>query len=285
MRKVVTILIILVVLVGLGFLVWKYKERDLNNPTPPPPQTTTHPLIHVDRPVANTLVASPLAIGGEARGNWYFEASFPVRLLDGNGKEIAVGIAQAQGDWMTTEFVPFETKLIFTNPSTPTGTLVFQKDNPSGLPEHDDELRVPVRFTPSTAELQTVKIYYYDISKDLDASGNQRCLASSLTAVERQIPKSIIPIQDAIKTLLKGEVSSLEKGKGLSTEFPLQGVALKSASLASNGELTLTFNDSQHQTSGGSCRVTLLRAQIEATAKEFSSVKKVKIAPPSLFQP
>jgi len=91
-------------------------------------------------------VTSPLTVTGEARGTWYFEASFPVRLLDGNGNEIAVEPAQAQEDWMTEDFVPFEVTLVFTQPSTPTGTLVLEKDNPSGLPEHADQITMPVSF-------------------------------------------------------------------------------------------------------------------------------------------
>jgi|SRR3989344_2360195 len=103
-------------------------------------------LIRVTMPLPNALVLSPLAIRGEARGNWYFEASFPVRLFDGNGQELAVQPAQAQGEWMTAEYVPFEVILTFTKPETSTGTLVLEKDNPSGLPEYADEFRIPVRF-------------------------------------------------------------------------------------------------------------------------------------------
>lgn len=96
-----------------------------------------------------SVISSPLTIKGEARGTWYFEASFPVRLLNSDGKEIAVAPAQAQGEWMTEEFVPFEVVLQFSPPTTSTGTLVLEKDNPSGLPEHANELRVPVRFEVS----------------------------------------------------------------------------------------------------------------------------------------
>ncbi|MEK7493945.1 MAG: Gmad2 immunoglobulin-like domain-containing protein, partial [Patescibacteria group bacterium] len=103
-------------------------------------------LIRVATPGPMEKIASPLTVKGEARGYWFFEASFPVRLRDGNGKEIAVGIAQAEKEWMTEEFVPFSATLTFTKPSTEKGTLVFQKDNPSGLPEHDDELRIPIIF-------------------------------------------------------------------------------------------------------------------------------------------
>lgn len=102
--------------------------------------------IQVSSPHADAVIQSPLTVSGQARGTWYFEASFPVRLLDGNGNEIAVVPAQAQSDWMTEDFVPFLATLTFTAPATPTGTLVLEKDNPSGLPEHAAEVRIPVRF-------------------------------------------------------------------------------------------------------------------------------------------
>ncbi|MBI2056539.1 MAG: Gmad2 immunoglobulin-like domain-containing protein [Candidatus Sungbacteria bacterium] len=102
--------------------------------------------IRVTMPVANAAIASPLVISGEARGAWYFEASFPIRLYDANKEELAVAVAQAKGEWMTTDFVPFEVIMNFPDPATETGTLVFEKDNPSGLPEYADSFSVPVRF-------------------------------------------------------------------------------------------------------------------------------------------
>ncbi|MBI4225272.1 MAG: Gmad2 immunoglobulin-like domain-containing protein, partial [Candidatus Sungbacteria bacterium] len=105
-----------------------------------------HDLIRVAVPLPDAVVKSPLVVKGEARGTWYFEASFPVRLLDAHGKELGVIPAQAKSEWMTTEFVPFEAVLIFALPTTKTGTLVLEKDNPSGLPEHADSISVPVRF-------------------------------------------------------------------------------------------------------------------------------------------
>jgi hypothetical protein len=99
----------------------------------------------LDAPVPDSVVISPLTVIGRARGTWFFEASFPVKLLDADGNEIAVGIAQAQDDWMTENYVSFQATLTFTTQAS-NGTLVLQKDNPSGLPEHDAEVRVPVRF-------------------------------------------------------------------------------------------------------------------------------------------
>ena len=69
-----------------------------------------------------------------------------MKIYDKNSKLLGTGIAQAQSDWMTEEFVPFQAMLEFEIPITKEGTLVLEKDNPSGLAEHVDELRVPIRF-------------------------------------------------------------------------------------------------------------------------------------------
>lgn len=104
------------------------------------------PKIQVTLPEPDTVVTSPLVVKGKARGNWFFEASFPIKLFDSKGNEIALAIAQAGADWMTTDFVPFEATLIFTSPTTPIGTLVLEKDNPSGLSENNEKMYVPVKF-------------------------------------------------------------------------------------------------------------------------------------------
>jgi len=111
-------------------------------------------LITLASPVPNAVVPhSPLYLTGEARGNWYFEASFPIVLVNWDGLIIAEGYATAMGDWMTEAFVPFTALLEFENPYTEgdpdfmkRGSLILQKDNPSGLPEHDDALEIPIRF-------------------------------------------------------------------------------------------------------------------------------------------
>jgi hypothetical protein len=104
-------------------------------------------LIQVDEPTPNQTITSPLTIHGKARGPWYFEASFPVKLVGAGGATLATGIVQADGEWMTEDFVPFHLTLSFkVPPGVRKGTLVFAKSNASGLPEHDDQLLVPVKF-------------------------------------------------------------------------------------------------------------------------------------------
>lgn len=105
--------------------------------------TTTEVLI--SQPLSGETVSSPLAVTGQARGNWFFEASLPVKLITFNGDEIVSHYAMAQSDWMTTDFVPFETTLVFTTTAT-SGYLVISKDNPSGLPENDASFMIPLNF-------------------------------------------------------------------------------------------------------------------------------------------
>ena len=263
MKTFLSIVILAGIAIALGVALTNNKDNIPND------GNIEEVMIQVFSPLPNATVASPLTVTGKARGNWYFEASFPIRLFDGNGKELAVGIAQAQGEWMTTEFVPFQVTLNFTNPTTTTGTLVLEKDNPSGLPEHAAELRLPVKFNPSVEQTRNIKLYFYDENKDKDASGNVKCSAQGLVATDRSIPLTNTPIQDAVRELFK-EI--------------LPGVSLAEANL-SNGVLTLLISDPQNKATGGSCKVTIWKAQIEATAKQFGGVTEVRYLPPESFQP
>lgn len=104
-------------------------------------------MIIIDSPTPGQTVSSPITVTGKARGNWFFEASFPIGVTNWDGLIIGQGIATAQGDWMTTEFVPFTATITYTLPEgTPynRGTLILKKDNPSGLPENDDAREIPI---------------------------------------------------------------------------------------------------------------------------------------------
>lgn len=103
--------------------------------------------IKITTPRPGQVITSPLTITGQARGTWFFEATFPVVLTDWDGKILAQGIAEAQGDWMTEEFVPFKSVLNYPKVPDSTnkkGTLILKKDNPSGDPKNDDSLEIPV---------------------------------------------------------------------------------------------------------------------------------------------
>ena len=143
-------------------------------------------------------------------------------------------------------------------------------------------LIIKQKFYP--VEFTTIKLYYYDAERDKDESGNIKCSRDGLVAVERNIIKSQIPIQNSINQLISGQLSVEERASGISTEYPLSGLSLKGASLQ-DGVLTLEFNDLNNKTGGGSCRVGILWYQIEATAKQFPGVMEVRFLPEELFQP
>ncbi len=138
MNKYFLWIIGVVVILGGGFFVWQKAQG--------PAPVLENENIRVTAPSANAVITSPLTVSGEARGTWYFEASFPVEILDANRNQVAITPAQAQGEWMTENFVSFLATLDFTPPATDTGFVVFKKDNPSGLPEHDAQIEIPVRF-------------------------------------------------------------------------------------------------------------------------------------------
>ncbi len=102
--------------------------------------------ILVSLPKANEKIQSPLIIEGRARGPWYFEADFTAELFDNNDNFLGEAILTAEGDWMTSGFVPFKGEMIFSEPSTLHGTLKFLSSNPSGLAEHQKIFKVQVRF-------------------------------------------------------------------------------------------------------------------------------------------
>lgn len=103
-----------------------------------------HERVFVSTPENGEAVGKTLIVSGEAPGTWYFEGSFPVQVRDADGTVLAIAVAQAQSDWMTEAQVPFLVTLTIDTSYTGPATLVLLRDNPSGLPEHDDAFEVPV---------------------------------------------------------------------------------------------------------------------------------------------
>ena len=231
-------------------------------------------LIRVDNPRPNQVIESPLYITGVARGFWFFEADFPVKLFDDNGFFLGMTPAQASADWMTEDFVVFEATLPFTAPSALKGRLVLEKDNPSGLPEHADELIVPICFkemSEISSEFMTIKIFLSD-SNFL----NEPYFDCSRTiAVERRVPETLAVASSAVKALLRGATQE-EIKQGFVSNIGL-GVRIQSLNIE-NGVAKIDFNERLEFQVGGSCRVTAIRAQITKTLKQFPTVDSVIIS-------
>ena len=233
-------------------------------------------LIVVDSPKPNEIVTSPLVITGQARGTWFFEASFPVELRDEQNKLIAQTPAQAKGDWMTTEFVSFEAVLTFSPlnclglayPCSIPATLVLKKDNPSGLPQFDDSISIPIRISEQLAT-STVKVFFNNNNLDKEITCNK------VFPVERQVAKTAAVARQALEELLKGPTAE-EKNQGYFTNIN-PGVKIQKLTIA-DGIAKVDFDETLEKAVGGSCRVSAIRAEITETLKQFFTIKDVIIS-------
>jgi hypothetical protein len=103
-------------------------------------------LVKVNKSIQNDVL-SPLKITGEVRGSWSFEATFPVILTNWDGLIIGESYATIEGDWMTSNFVPFKADIAFSKPDFDSrGYLILKKSNPSGLPGSEDSVEIPINF-------------------------------------------------------------------------------------------------------------------------------------------
>jgi len=138
---------ILVLIAGAILVILPGKSEAPTN-TPAPGESAGIPdLITAESPRVGAAVSSPVTIAGEARGTWYFEATFPLEIRDASGNLIAQHYAEAQGEWMTEDFVPFSSTLSFPEqPSGSQGTIILRYSNASGDPERDQSVEIPVVF-------------------------------------------------------------------------------------------------------------------------------------------
>ncbi|HNU96808.1 MAG TPA: GerMN domain-containing protein [Candidatus Portnoybacteria bacterium] len=223
---------------------------------------------------SNQVITSPLQIDGKARGFWFFEASFPIKLVDENNNILAITIAQAKEDpvtgdvnWMTEDFVDFEAKLEFVPEKNQKGFLIFMRDNPSGLPENNEEFKVPVQM--EAVETTIVKVFFNNNQMDPEMSCNK------VFPIERTIKKTEAVGRVAIEELLKGPLET-EETQGFFTSIN-SGVKIQSL-IIENGTAKIDFDEQLQFQVGGSCRVSAIRAQIIETLKQFSTVKNVIIS-------
>jgi len=112
-------------------------------------QKTTDERIEIFFPTNGSTIMSPLTVSGKARGNWFFEATAEFLIVDWDGRIIAQSYIQTESDWMTEDFVNFTGEIEFEIPEDTMyrrGSVIFQKDNPSGLSQNDAAIEIPVLF-------------------------------------------------------------------------------------------------------------------------------------------
>jgi hypothetical protein len=159
-KKIYILLGLLLVIIILGFITYRFVFVSNNNPDPvieitPTPQVTPTVSkepesgiyrifsnkgeeIQILKPTKFNEITSPLEIEGEAKGTWFFEGSFPIVIEDLSGNQIAQVPAQSTEDWMTEDWVSFRVEINFDIETDTPAKIILKKDNPSGLPENDD---------------------------------------------------------------------------------------------------------------------------------------------------
>ena len=227
-------------------------------------------LIYLNFPGPNqTLTSSSVTISGEARGYWFFEASFPVEIVDTDNNVLGRGIAEATTDWMTEEFVPFNAVIKISKDYNGPASIILHKDNPSGLPENDDRLIVPVDIFISDEDM-SIKVYFGKSSSDGNIID-----CSEVYPVERTVARTYGTAKAALEELFKGP-SDEEKAEGFFTSIN-EGVKINLISIV-DGTATVDLSEELEFQVGGSCRVTAIRAEIVETLKQFPSVTGVIIS-------
>ena len=213
MQKALRIFLLILIIIGIILLftqkIWvpklvnrillseNTKQQVSKTTTTIPNESIKTDIIRLNTPLPNQIISSPLVIKGQARGSWFFEASFPVFLTNWDGLIIAQGVAQAKSDWTTTDFVPFEATLTFVvdkKAYSNKGTLILKKDNPSDLPKNDNSLEIPVIFSGTVSTTLSPS----ECSKNSDCSNGSSCLVEGPLIVNQPVHKVCVPKGQAV---------------------------------------------------------------------------------------
>lgn len=271
MKKLI-ILIAVIIALWLGFSAYTNNNKEIlpDNTIPTENIDNTKEkadLIVVETPAPNSVLPNTFEIEGQARGYWFFEASFPVRLVAEDGTVLLNDYIMTDSEWMTEKFVPFKKTFTYENSTgVEKGTLILERDNPSGLPENADSLTIPVRLSSSVdTDTMDVKVYF-----NKSIIGTESC-DDIQSPVTRTISQTSGVARATLLELLKGPTAS----ENLSTSIP-EGTTLNKIEVR-NDTVYADFN-TKLKNPGGSCNALAIRSQIEDTLKQFSTIKSVVIS-------
>lgn len=260
MKKEIWLVIILaaVIIVLVGFLMWPSNKPNNNSDIKD---------LSIE---SGQKITNPLTVQGQARGSWFFEGSFPIKITDEKGNVLGSSFVTAQGEWMTENFVPFKGETEFASSTGGKGFLVLSKDNPSGLPEYDKQIKIPITF--DATGYTKIKVFFNNNKLDPEISCNK------VFPVEREILKIDAIGAAAINQLLMGPTNEDQKAGYFTSINTGVGVTLQSLNIDKNGTARVDFNEKLEEGVGGSCKVSAIRAQITETLKQFPTIKNVIIS-------
>jgi spore germination protein GerM len=147
--------------------------------------------------------------------------------------------------------------------ATGEGKLVLSADNPSGLPQYDASVSIPVRFVKTDSMI--IKAYF-SVGDGTDCS--------QVASVNRTVSKTSAVANAALVELLKGPTQA-EVRQGFRTNITA-GTKVQKIEIR-NGVAYVDFNSTIEQ-GGGSCAREAIIAQVTSTLKQFSTIKTVVIS-------
>lgn len=273
---VFSIIIVLAVIVAAFVVLRKEAVAPGNGTALPPspsaspstsPSATPEPNIVVTSPKAGDKVSNPILVTGRAR---VFENTFNYILRDKAGNNLYENYAMADAP-DTGLFGNFSVKIPI--PSGSPADLVVEVFEYSAK---DGSVVNLVRVPVTVASRATTKLKAYFTNNLLDPVVS----CSKVFSVERTVFKTNEPAYAALIELLRGP-TDLEKTLGYATSIPTYNssrhIRLNSI-IIRDGTAYVDFTQELEYQVAGSCRVTAIRAQIESTLKQFSSVKDVVIS-------
>ena len=264
---------LLIAAIGVGFLIgWFVVPKE--TPMPPPADipeispedsdesknvVTANEIIRVTSPEPGVTITNPVTVAGEART---FEANVLIRIRDGNGVELAHTFTTALTPDMGV-FGPFSVSVRYREPGTTQGFVeAFESSAKDG--SEINMIRIPVVF--GAQEWTSVQLFFSP-----QTVGND---CSEAVVVTRRIPKTSAIGRATLEELLEGPTDEERANFDVETSIP-SGVTLRSLNIR-DGVAYVDF-DSTIET-GGSCRVTAIRAQITQTLLQFPTSQSVVIA-------
>lgn len=274
MKKIIIAFLAIILVVGGFFLIGceiiqKSATIDdtTNKNTVPEKIIPPNNLIQVSFPSSGEKIGGTLNVTGIAKGIWYFEGDFPVRLVDSAGRELAIAPASAQSEWMKEDFVPFSATLKYPVSQATSAKLILAKDNPSDMRELDDAIEIPVVLEP---EISSAKIFFSSQYRDADVS-----LCDKVFPVGRSSFESMAYARQALEALLAGPTEK-EKALGYSTVIPA-GVKIQNFDASTKIARIDLSRELLNLDVDVACRRILIQTQITETLKNASGAESVFI--------
>jgi hypothetical protein len=188
-----------------------------------------------------------------------------MQLLDNRRRIILADRVPVEWDNENTKDTLYFVESFNYHTSAESGFLVLLNDNPSGLPENEKKLEIPIYFATSPPD--TVYLFLYDSAEDRKICD---CVACQVVLpVPVTIGRTSTPIKETLNIL----------ARRMHPDFYVKSINLKA------GVLTVEFPVIAGFTEGGSCKQGINASQIVKTARQFSEVKSVRFLPEFMFQP